>query len=216
MDLERMDDFFTKRVNEYESQMLFNVEGCRDGYIEIAKLVPKNCKFLLDLGCGTGLELKEIFKRFPNLNVTGVDLTKAMLKKLKENYPNRNINLICGNYFDVDFGISKFDCVISFETMHHFTYEAKINLYKKIRTALNNGGLYIECDYMAKNQSEEDFYFSELIRIRREQNIPESEFVHYDTPCTVDNQIKMFKKSGFRKSEKTWQIGQTAIIVNEK
>lgn len=216
MKLEKMDDFFTTRVDGYENQMMNNVKGCKEGYLKIAELVPDDCKTLLDLGCGTGLELKEIFKKRSNLNVTGVDLTPAMLEKLKENYADKNINIICGDYFKVDFGIGKFDCAISFQTMHHFKHEQKIELYKKIRSALKPGGLYIECDYMAKDQAEEDFYFSELARIRKEQNISENEFVHYDTPCTVENQIKMFKEAGFKESKKVWQMGQTVIILNRR
>lgn len=209
-----MDSFFTKRVDEYENHMMENVDGCKDGYIKLAELIPQDCKTMLDLGCGTGLELKEIFKKIPNLSVTGVDLTRAMLDKLKSNFSDKNINLICGSYFDVDFGINKFDCAISFQTMHHFKHEEKIKLYKKIHSALKSDGMYIECDYMVKNQNEEDFYFAELERMRKEENITENEFVHYDTPCTVENQIKMFMAAGFRESKKVWQVGNTVIIVN--
>ena len=215
MGLEKMSDFFTKRIDIYENQMLENVEGCKEGYIKLTKLIPNGCKKLLDLGCGTGLELHEIFKKIPDLEVTGIDLTKEMLDKLKSNFPEKNINLILGNYFDVPFGEKTFDIAISFQTMHHFTYEKKINLYKKIRKALKLSGMYIECDYVAKNQVEEDYLFSDLNRIRKEQNIKEDEFVHFDTPCTVENQIEMFKNTGFKESEKVLQKGQTAIIVNK-
>ena len=214
MNLEKMDDFFTSRVNGYESHMIENVDGCEEGYIKLAELIPQDCKSLLDLGCGTGLELKEIFKKFPNLNVIGIDLTQAMLNELKKNYQDKNINLICGNYFDVDFGINKFDCAISFQTMHHFKHEEKIKLYKKIYSALKAGGMYIECDYMVKDQKEEDFYFAELERMRKELDIPANQLVHYDTPCTVENQVKMFQSAGFKKVKKVWQEGNTVIIVN--
>lgn len=215
MELEKMDDFFTKRIDEYENQMLENVEGCKEGYLKLAKLIPNSCKKLLDLGCGTGLELREIFKKFPDLKVTGIDLTQSMLDKLKLNFPDKNIKLICGSYFDVPFGEKIFDCAISFQTMHHFTHESKINLYKKIHKALTSNGMYIECDYVAKDQAEEDYFFSKLTKICKEQNINDNEFVHFDTPCTAENQIRMFKTAGFKTSKKVWQKGQTAIIVNE-
>ncbi len=75
--------------------------------------------------------------------------------------------------------------------------------------------MYIECDYVAKNQDEEDYLFSELNKIRKDNNIKESEFIHFDTPCTVDNQIKMFKIAGFKEISKVWQKGQTAIIISK-
>lgn len=65
------------------------------------------------------------------------------------------------------------------------------------------------------NQAEENYLFSELNRIRKEQNIKDDEFVHFDTPCTVDNQIEMFGCAGFKEITMVWQKGQTAIIVNK-
>lgn len=215
MRLEKMSDFFTKRIDNYENKMLSSIEGCKEGYIKLSELIPTSCKKILDLGCGTGLELKEIFKKNPNLEVTGIDLTQAMLYKLKSNFPNKNIKLICANYFDVPFGEKVFDYVISFQTMHHFSKESKVNLYKKIHKALKPNGAYIECDYVAKNQEEENYFFSELNRIRNEKNIGKNELVHFDTPCTIENQIIMFKSAGFKESKKVWQKAQMAIILNK-
>ena len=81
-----MDDFFTKRVKIYDKHMLNNAAGCRQGYKKMEKLLPSNTKNLLDLGCGTELELDEIFKIYPDINVTGIDLTQVMLNKLKNNF----------------------------------------------------------------------------------------------------------------------------------
>ena len=103
--------------------------------------------------------------------VTLEGFQQEMLDRLKEKHPDKNINLICGDYFTVDFGTGKFDCAVSFQTMHHFAPEKKRELYKKITNALALGGLYIECDYMVKTQAEQDFYFDECARMRREQNL---------------------------------------------
>lgn len=149
---------------------------------------------MLDLDCGTGLELDEIFKLFPNLKVTGIDLIKGMLDKLKEKHPNKDLTLINVNYFDYDLGIEIFDVVVSFETLHHFSHEEKIKLYNKLFKSLVKDGIYIEGDYMAPTQEYEDYYFAENKRIRSEMGITEG-FYHYDTPCTVSNQISRFQNS---------------------
>lgn len=182
----------------------------------MAKLIPPACKTLLDLGCGTGLELNEIFKKIPDLDVTGIDLTKAMLDKLRLKHPDKSLNLICGSYFDVPFGFERFDCVVSFQTLHHFSKELKSGLYKKIYKALKPAGLYIECDYMVESQQEEDFYFAEYARIRKDLNLSEREFYHYDTPCTVDNQIGLLKGAGFGKVEIVFRLKNTTILVAYK
>lgn len=214
--MEEMSSFFTKRVDGYEEHMLTYTTGNKEGYIVMSKLIPTSCKSLLDLGCGTGLELDEIIKVMPDLEITGIDLTQAMLDKLKLKHPDKSIHLICGSYFDVPFGIEKYECTISFQTMHHFSHELKIGLYKKIYQALTPDGIYIEGDYIVESQEDEDFHFSENLRIRKELNLNETEFYHYDTPCTIENQIKMLNSAGFRNVEKVYRSDNTTILVAHK
>lgn len=214
--LEKMADFFTARVDEYDNHMMNDVVGCKEGYIKMAELLPETVVNLLDLGCGTGLELDEIFKIRPNIKVTGVDLSKAMLGILKQKHPNQDLTLINANYFDYDFGIEWFDAIISFQTMHHFSHEQKIQLYSRIYSALKPGGKYIECDYMVIEQKDEDYNFKESVRIRNEQNITDGEFYHYDTPCTIENQLKMLRLAKFEKVEMVWRIENSTIVVAER
>ena len=110
--LEKMSDFFTTRVAGYDQHMLNNVAGCKEGYIKMAELLPKATANLLDLGCGTGLELDEIFKTHPHIKVAGIDLTEAMLDVLKKKHPDKDLTLIHTSYFDYDFGIEKYEAVI--------------------------------------------------------------------------------------------------------
>lgn len=214
--LERMDCFFEKRVEEYDEHMLCEVEGCKEGYIKMAQFIPEYTDTLLDLGCGTGLELDEIFRMHPHVHVTGIDLTEAMLNKLRQKHPEKNMKLICGDYFRTDLGKDKFDCAISFQSLHHFTHEKKKELYKKIHSSLKEKGVYIECDYMVLTQQEEDLYFSENEKKRKAQGISDDVFCHYDTPCTIENQIMLLKKAGFRTVKQVFRIENTTMLVAEK
>lgn len=217
MSLEHMASFFAARVEGYDEHMINNVTGCREGYATMASLIPEGTRSLLDLGCGTGLELDEIFKRFPALSVTGIDLTREMLDKLSQKHGDKDLTLICGDYFKTDFGIDLFDCAVSFETMHHFTREAKTELYRRVLASLRAGGCYIECDYMVETQAEEEFLFAENARVRREAGITDdSVFCHFDTPCTIHNQEKMLLAAGFSKVDQVFRIGGTTILVANK
>lgn len=212
--LERMSDFFAARLDGYEEHML--TESGKKAYKKLAELVPSNTSRILDLGCGTGLGLDEIFKRLPSVSVVGIDITQVMLDKLKQKHPDKNIKLICGNFFDVDPGENTFDTAISFQSMHHFSHVEKVGLYTKIRKALKSNGAYIECDYMVTEQSVEDELYAENARLRLEMNIPQDELYHFDTPCTVDNQIAMFKQAGFSSADPVFRRENTTIIVAEK
>ena len=82
--LEKMDDFFTARVDGYDEHMRQFVEEDSEFYAYTASLLPgaENAE-VLDLGCGTGLELEAYFALNPAAKVTGIDLTEAMLNALK-------------------------------------------------------------------------------------------------------------------------------------
>lgn len=214
--LEKMSDFFTARTDGYDEHMLSNVVGCKEGYEKMAAVLPEDTARILDLGCGTGLELDEIFKRFPNVEVVGIDLTQSMLDKLKEKHPNKKLDLICGDYFAVDFGEGAFDHAISFETMHHFSHESKIQLYRKIYSALSETGCYIECDYMAETQTEENASFAEYEKICKEQRVDRQTYYHFDTPCTVETQRKLLQKAGFASVEQVFKLGATTMLLAKK
>lgn len=211
--LEPMDAFFEARITGYDAHMLNDVPGCREGYARMAALLPHGIETLLDLGCGTGLELDAIFPLHPSLRVTGIDLTRAMLDKLREKHTGKQLELIHGSYFSVPFGSERFDAAVSFETMHHFTPEAKLSLYTRLQAALKPGGCYIECDYMVLDQVESDRYFAENRRLRAQMGIADGAFYHYDTPCTVETQLRLLREAGFRSVELVWHAENTNMLM---
>ena len=208
--LEEMRAFFAARVETYDDHMLREVEGCREGYSRLAAALPDGVDTLLDLGCGTGLELEQLFRRFPALRVTGIDITREMLDKLRDKFPHKQLELLCADYMTCPLGEERFDAAVSFQTMHHFTHEEKAGLYSRICRALKPGGMYVEGDYMVLEQAEEDFYFREYARLRQEQK--EDVRFHYDTPCTVDNQRRLLASAGFAQTELLWREGNTTLI----
>jgi len=212
--LEEMDQFFSVRVDGYEQHM----SSWNDYYKWMAEIIPENAKQLLDIGCGTGLELDNIFQRFPNMKVTGIDLSKSMLNELERKHTDKNLSLICEDYFVADFGMECFDVAVSFQTLHHFKQEKKILIFQKLYDSLKNCGCYIECDYIATTQEQEDLLFAECTRRRERDKIPEDMFVHFDTPLTLEHEINLMKQAGFEKVELMGYIGDnhTPMIVATK
>jgi SAM-dependent methyltransferase len=214
--IEPMTDFFTERLSTYDEHMLTDIEELPEAYAMVARLIPPDAQTLLDLGCGTGLELERVFELHPDILVTGIDLTQAMLDRLRGKFPGKELTLICGSYLGRDLGERIYDAAISFETMHHWTYAQKSTLYADIFKALKPRGRYVECDYMVDTQDEADRMFEEALRLRAEQGVPDGEFYHCDTPMTVDNQMRLFKEAGFASVETAFRRNGTAIIVCDK
>ena len=53
-------------------------------------------------------------------------------------------------------------------------------------------------------------------RIRQEQNIPAEAFYHYDTPCTIENQIRFLKEAGFAQVDLVQRVENTTIVMAKK
>lgn len=205
--LEKMSDFFENRLDGYDEHMLTCIASAGEFYPYTADCLPKEKKCrILDLGCGTGLELEQYFLRNPAAKVTGIDLSQGMLSALKRKFPDKEIRLIIGSYFDIPFGENVFDAAVSVESLHHFTKEEKIPLYMKLYRALKENGYFILTDYFALSDAEELMLRQNLIRAKKQQGIADDEFYHYDIPLTVQHETEAFLEAGFSAVEvlKTW------------
>lgn len=211
--LEKMEEFFDSRLKDYDEHQLTCINSATEFYPFTASCLPKvPGSSILDLGCGTGLELGFYFDIVPTAKVTGIDLAPGMLSLLKNKFQGKSLSLILGSYFDVSFGLDKFDAAVSVESLHHFTKEQKIPLYAKVKKALRNDGYFILTDYFALNEEEERFYQKELVRLKQEQNILDTEFYHYDTPLTIDHEKEALLTAGFSSVEFLNNWGSTYTL----
>lgn len=211
--LEKMAAFFEARLDAYDAHMLANIEGAGEFYPFTAGCLPKHPgAAVLDLGCGTGLELEYYFRENPNAKITGIDLSKGMLDALREKFAGRDMMLIQGSYFDVPLGDSLFDAAVSVESLHHFSQERKTGLYRKLRNALKQDGFFILTDYFALDDGDEAHWYRELLRLKKENGIADDAFYHYDTPLTVAHETQALLDAGFRKVEDLGRWGATHTL----
>lgn len=198
MQLEEMSAFFEKRLDGYEAHMMRNIAFADVFYPFTASCLPDTPQAaILDLGCGTGLELDFYFQKNPSAQVMGIDLSEGMLSALREKFPQKALNLICGSYFDEPFGENAFHAAVSVESLHHFTMEEKIPLYAKLYQALKKDGFFILTDYFALSEEEETRCREELAELKQAQGIRDQGFYHFDTPLTVAHEREALEKAGF-------------------
>lgn len=215
--LEKMAEFFEARLDGYDEHMLTCIESAREFYPFTATCLPReDGARVLDLGCGTGLELGEYFALNPCARVTGIDLAPGMLNALHRKFLDKALTLILGSYFDVPFGENAFDAAVSVESLHHFTKEEKLPLYAKLCRALKSGGYFILTDYFAPSEAEEQLYRRELLRLKAEQGIADDAFYHYDTPLTVAHETQALLAAGFSGVEELARWGATHTLKAKK
>ena len=215
--LEKMNEFFDNRIDGYDEHMMTCIESAEEFYPYTAECLPVgNNVNVLDLGCGTGLELEYYFKINPTASVTGIDLTESMLNVLKKKFTDKNLNLVLGSYFNLPFGVGIYDAAVSVESLHHFTKEEKIPLYAKLHKALKEDGYFILTDYFALSEEDERTYRDELLRLKKLQGIADNEFYHYDTPLTVEHEKEAFIKAGFSSVDVLKNWGNTFTLRANK
>lgn len=215
--LEKMDDFFNRRLEGYEEHQLNAIDGAREFYPYTASLLPRNKRArVLDLGCGTGLELDYYFVLNPSAQVVGIDLAEDMLATLKKKFSKKAITAIQGSYFDIPFGDDTYDAVVSVESLHHFANDEKVPLYRKIRQALKAGGYFILTDYFAASDEEESFFRREFSRLKAEQGLRDNAFYHYDTPLTAEHEIEALQGAEFSSVKLLKRWGATCTIKATK
>ncbi len=210
--LERIGEFFDNRIDEYDEHQLTCIESACEFYEYTAQCLPKESESrILDLGCGTGLELERYYRINPSARTVGIDLAPKMLDALKKKLPDKDLTLILGSYFDIAFENNAFDAAVSVESLHHFTKEEKIPLYKKTYQALKSGGYFIITDYFSLSDADEQFYRRELSRLKRLQGISDGEIYHYDTPLTVQHEREALQAAGFSdiKTLNNWEATYT-------
>lgn len=210
--LEEMGAFFDARLAGYEDHQLTCIASATEFYPFTARCLPSGQVHILDLGCGTGLELNDYFALAPEAAVTGIDLAPGMLRELKAKFPDKALSLICGSYFDVPFGEDCFDAAVSVESLHHFTKEEKISLYRKLWHSLKSGGYFVLTDYFSLSEEEEQMHRRELLRLKGEQGITDDAFYHYDTPLTVAHETEALAEAGFSRIEILGSWGATHTL----
>lgn len=211
--LEPMDLFFDRRLQEYDAHQLHEIESAQEFYPFTAAQLPRAPGAqVLDLGCGTGLELEYYFAQNPAARVTGIDLAAGMLQALREKFPGRDLQLIQGSYLEVPLGEGIYDAVVSVESLHHFTRAEKVPLYRRVLAALKPGGYFLLTDYFAASDQEEEHFRAELLRLRAAENVPDGILCHFDTPLTPAHEQAALREAGFTQVELLGTWGATATL----
>lgn len=214
--LEPMGEFFDRRAEGYEEHQFACVDGASEMYAVTASLLPDTPGAeILDLGCGSGLELDAFFPRNPTAVVTGIDLSRELTDQLMKKHADKSVQVIFGSYFDEPFGVRTFDAAVSVMSLHHFTAEKKIPLYKKLKDALRPGGVFVLTDYFAPDDAWEERCFAELARLKEENGITDDASYHFDTPLTVPHETAALLAAGFTEVKALARWGNTVTLRAE-
>ncbi|MCR6106479.1 class I SAM-dependent methyltransferase [Salipaludibacillus agaradhaerens] len=108
----------------------------------ILKIVKKNKPAtIIDLGCGYGGYLKRIQKRFPTIALNGVEINDKVAKQARDAL-NEQAQIHCTDMETfIEKYIGKTDMVMVHNLLYYFAPEERAELFKKIASIMNQGGI---------------------------------------------------------------------------
>ncbi len=203
--VEELFGFFNSTADIWDRK--FGVELDDPFYNAVAERIPQTDQAIdiLDLGCGTGIQLEFVFSRAPNARVTAVDRAPNMFGQLETKFREKvsQLRLVEGSVLEIPFGNQEYDYAISVLTMHHFLPDKKVSVYRKVREALRSEGAYIKGDQSDAPGGEEDTLYWFNRWIAKLPGGDQGEW-NFDISLPVEMQTRLLLQSGFSEVQVAW------------
>jgi SAM-dependent methyltransferase len=159
------DEYDLHSENEDSEFKYFESKEAVGIYDEIVELITRSITLnsnpsILDVGCGKGLLLKKLQKKYPNSHLYGVEPSRNALKFFHRFFPD--VKIFEGVFEDSPFLDKKFNLVVSNGVLEHVPNP--VDFLKKIRRCIaEDGFLYIGVPNF-KNNPADLFTYDHLSR----------------------------------------------------
>lgn len=179
---------------------------------EAAAVTTPHAKELLDVGCGGGNYSLKLLQRFPNLNVTLVDLSQQMLDcavRRVQPQTTGTVTAIHSDMREMNLGRQCFDIIVASATLHHLrTDDEWRSVFQMFYAALKPGGSIWIFDLIDSPISEIQAihwrrYGEYLTSVGGESYRDQlfERILREDTPRSIVFQLDLLREVGFREVE---------------
>ncbi|OAB40222.1 class I SAM-dependent methyltransferase [Paenibacillus antarcticus] len=200
---------------------------CFDDFYSTARdwvNIDKKSPRILDIGTGTGLFAAYVQQKYPEAQLTLIDISEEMLKGARMRFgEDPNVQYISGDFATYAFDGQQYDIVISSLAIHHLAHEDKSRLFHKIYTRLTEGGIFVNADQIAGTSA----YFDNLYKEQWEHTINQSglpneviasaiERRKLDRNATFEDQLKWLSDAGFAEAECIYKYNEFGVFFAQK
>lgn len=156
---------------------------------------------LLDVGCGSGNLIIQVAKKYPSLDLIGVDLSSEILelakKKAVENNLNEKIVFKIGSVENLPFPDKSVDFILSTLSLHHWKIPKQA--FEEIFRVLKDGGVLLIFDFRRDARK----FFYGLLKFATKVVVPKALKEINEPLCSL--------KAGYVFSEISQIISQTSF-----
>ena len=205
-DVERFSNLDTGQLTTIDAPL--TMELCT----EAAKYINPNAKNLLDVGCGAGNYTLKMLSKISGLDCALNDLSMPMLQRAEERVSGATdgtVTTIQGDMRDLDLPDNYFDIILAAATFHHLRGDEDWErVFSNVYRMLKPGGSIWISDLITHDseplnrlfQQRYSDYLDALGGPEYRQKV--LDYVAYeDTPRSLNFQIDLLKKVGFRQVE---------------
>jgi tRNA (cmo5U34)-methyltransferase len=164
-------EFFNQISEDYDDVIAKIVPVYREILWAMLYYLPQDFepRQILELGCGTGNLTRLLVERWPNSQITAVDISPEMLQVIEKKINSRQVSLKESSFEALQVNPNEFDLVISSLAIHHVQNPAKQDLLVRIHDWLTPGGFFVMGDQV----------------IATSQRIAKADMAYYETLVTT-------------------------------
>ncbi|GAB6180343.1 class I SAM-dependent methyltransferase [Desulfotomaculum defluvii] len=216
---------FNENANQYDNQRKKFIPCFEDFYSIAVSIAESNSESpnILDIGAGTGLLSFYISEKYPNANLTLIDISEKMLEVAKERFKDKpNVTYIIDDYTKHQFN-QKYDVIVSSLSIHHLTEEEKKQLYNNIYSILNENGVFINADQVLGGTSFIESLYKrdwkhkvENSGLSKEEILSGYERTKLDKMSTLEDQVCWLKEVGFLDVDCIYKYFNFVVLFGRK
>ncbi len=226
METDRIKDCYKQEAAAFDAmirKLVPNYEQMIDVLVSIIPGPAGRCLSVADLGCGTGAVSSAIADKFPNAELTCVDMSDNMLR-LAEAKLGEHITCIQADFNTFEFP-RQYDLIVSSLALHHLVTDGdKLTFYEKIFSALKPDGQFINIDViLAANEALEDIYLKKLKNFMAEHITREEierdwipKYGSVDFPVSMTTHLDMMKSCGFKDIDVVYKYYRFAVYTGRR
>lgn len=222
-----VEEFYDNISNEYTDMLDRAVPKYREMLWLMLHYIPANFKpkRILELGSGTGNLTELVLEKFPDAEITVVDISEKILDECKARFQSSNsINYCQYDFKEIEFEIASFDLILSSIAIHHIEDVDKQILFRKINSYLKPKGIFTYLDQCMGETTEiyqknMKMWKTAAFKLGSTKENWKTWMDHqdeHDFHATVKNQIKWLEESSFKNIDILWRNLLWTVFYSEK